>query len=153
MNEVADSGLIKLTNCDELTGLANCDELINYIKNNMLQHSEFSLLVLNVDHLNEINSKYGLSSGEFVLTSIAKMLSNCLHYCDQVFRFSKDKFAVILNNRGPFSVNHVTEQIKRLITDNSLLAEFGVSCTIGCACCRDNDNLNSLLQRAEQAIH
>lgn len=147
----------QFTKNDELTGLAGCDELTlsfnNLVKTSVKRCGNFSLLVLSLNDFKEINSEYGLDSGDLVLTSVARMLLNCIHYSDQVFRCDQDKFTIILNNTDKPSVIHLIEHINRGLINNSLLAEFNVSCTIGWANYHDSDNLNSLFERAEQALY
>ena len=141
---------------DNLTGLANRNEFTisfqNSVRNNMEQCRNFSLLVLNLDGFEEINNTFGQQSGDLVLTSFAKVLSNCIRYRDQVFRYGADEFTVILNDSDKNSMLVIVDRIQKAIVDNSLLSEFSVSCSIGCANYQKNDDLDSLFERAEQAL-
>ena len=138
---------------DNLTGLDNRHQFAvsfqNSVKHNIEQRRNFSLLVLNLDGFNKINE----DSANLVLTSFAKILSDCIRFRDQVFRYGDYQFTILLNDADEVSVPYIIERIDSAVMNNPLLLEFNVSCRIGCADYQKNDNINSLFERAEQALN
>ncbi len=56
----------------------------------------FSILFLDLDHLKEINDRYGHIYGSKVLRSVAILLQGRLRNSDKIFRFGGDEFVVTL---------------------------------------------------------
>jgi len=56
----------------------------------------FSILFLDLDHLKEINDRYGHIYGSKVLRSVAILLRGRLRKSDKIFRFGGDEFVVAL---------------------------------------------------------
>ena len=56
----------------------------------------FSILFLDLDHLKEINDRYGHIYGSKVLRSVATLLRGRLRKSDKIFRFGGDEFVVTL---------------------------------------------------------
>ena len=56
----------------------------------------FSILFLDLDHLKEINDRYGHIYGSKVLRSVAILLRGRLRKSDKIFRFGGDEFVVSL---------------------------------------------------------
>ena len=149
--------MIELALKDNLTGLANHNQLAlsfhNSVQQSMEQHSGFALLVLDLDSVKQIKDKFGEQSGDLVLTSFAVILSDCIGYKDQVFRYAGYEFTVLLNDSDNSSVHYIIERIHQAVTDNPILSEFDVSCSIGSANYQQGDNPASLFERAEQALY
>lgn len=146
----------RLTESDNLTGLANRNGFAvcfqNSVNNHIEKRQQLSLLLLNLDGFEQINKQFGEQSGDLVLTSLAKILSNCISYHDQVFRYGEEKFTVILNDTCPHEIPVIVARIKKAITDNLVLSEFDVSCSIGSANYQEDDDINRLFDRAEEAL-
>ncbi|WP_019615220.1 GGDEF domain-containing protein [Psychromonas ossibalaenae] len=141
---------------DDLTGLDNRNQFSisfkNSVKNSQIQCRSFSLLVLELDGFEGINKKFGRQSGDLVLTSFAKILSNYIRYRDQVFRYGGDQFTIILNDAVIASVPQIIERIQQAISESPLLLEFNISCNIGSANFEKNDNLDTLFERADHDL-
>ena len=142
---------------DNLMGLVNhhgfaiCFQ--HSVNNNIEKCRNLSLLLLNLDGFEQINEKFGDQSGDLVLTSLAKILSDCISSQDQVFRYGEEKFTVILNDTDENKIPIIIARIKKAILENALLLEFNVSCSIGSSNYQEEDDLDSLFERAENALY
>ncbi|MFT6986819.1 MAG: diguanylate cyclase (GGDEF)-like protein [Psychromonas sp.] len=141
---------------DKLTGLDNQNQFAisfqNSVNHNIEQRRNFSLLVLDLDKFKQINDQFGEQSANLVLTSFAKILSDCIRFRDQVFRYGDEQFTILLNDADEMSIPYIIDRIDKAVMDNSLLLEFNVSCRIGSADYKKNDDLSSLFERAEQDL-
>ena len=146
-----------LTTNDDLTGLADRDQFTvsfkNTVSSNVEKNRTFALLVLTLDGFENINEKFGPQSGNLVLTCFARVLSDCIRYRDQVFRYGGEQFTVLLNDLNRTSVAQIAERIKQEMAENCVLLEFDVSCSIGSANYQSGDDLDSLFERANSGFY
>jgi diguanylate cyclase (GGDEF)-like protein/PAS domain S-box-containing protein len=88
---------------DTLTGLPNRALFLDRLNRSVertkrLTRYKYSILFLDFDRFKQINDSYGHSTGDRLLTSIAKRLSNCLRSVDTIARLGGDEFAVLLED-------------------------------------------------------
>jgi len=89
-----------LAECDGLTGLFNRKHLSNVLqqefKRAKLNKTDLSLLLLDIDHFNEINKNSSQLYGDFVLNEMAARLTSSTRDSDICFRFGGGNFIVLL---------------------------------------------------------
>jgi len=56
----------------------------------------FTLALLDIDNMNEINEKYGEKFGDFVITELATVLKHVFRKTDPVYRFEGDSIMILL---------------------------------------------------------
>lgn len=145
-------GILKMPkyNVDNLTGLANSKQFVlsfhDFVQRHMDQCNIFSILVIELEKANQQLEKQSL---DLMLSRLAVILSSCLRYQDQVFRYADYKFTVLLNNSDNTSTSHIIERISMSINNDLVLSEFNALCRIGSANYRKGENLTNLCKRAE----
>jgi two-component system, cell cycle response regulator len=85
---------------DGLTGIANRpffdasleEEITRAVKN----ESQFTLVLLDLDHFKDVNDRYGHLGGDKILREVARILSEVTGPLDIVSRFGGEEFAVLL---------------------------------------------------------
>ncbi len=89
-----------MKNTDDLTGLlaaANFnDDLEQVIKTTLSESGETSVVFLDIDHFLNFNNEFGHEAGDVVLKMIAECLKRCLPENSLIYRYSGDKYSVIL---------------------------------------------------------
>jgi len=142
---------------DNLTRLANRKQFViafeNSVKKSIQKQLNISLLLIELDGLKVINKKYGHQSGDLVISTFATLLSKCIHFSDQVFRYGGDQFTVILNHTEDTSITDLVKQICNALDSNDIMREFAITCTIGRADADRYDDFYSLVERTEQALN
>lgn len=101
-HKTARSELQRLSTHDQLTGVRNRRHLL-YVLNNELKryqryNSDFSILLIDLDHLSHINNQYGHECGDIVLQSFAIQVNTILRESDVFARYDGEKFAIIAIN-------------------------------------------------------
>jgi diguanylate cyclase (GGDEF)-like protein len=85
---------------DELTGLLAAgnfnDDLDQIIKTTLSENSETSVIFLDIDHFLSFNNDFGCEAGDVILKMIAGCLKANMPENGLIYRYSGDKYAVIL---------------------------------------------------------
>ncbi|UGA55963.1 GGDEF domain-containing protein [Vibrio sp. VB16] len=87
-------------NIDYLTKVPNRRLFDHKVKNSIERHGNndtFSaVLYVDLDGFGMINERYGHSIGDFVLTTVANRLENCIEISDCISRYGGDEFVIAL---------------------------------------------------------
>jgi diguanylate cyclase (GGDEF)-like protein len=146
---------------DGLTGLYNYryfQELLSHIFARSDRCPErVSLMLIDVDNFKQVNDTYGHKTGDIVLASIARMVSNSLRRIDVSARYGGDEFAVVLPNTGKEGAIFAAKKIKQNMERAPLQfkgEEIRVTLSIGIATYPDNARTKDLLlEKADRALY
>jgi len=152
--------LARLAHRDALTGLPNRlylqMRLPKLVAAARESGSHLALLYLDLDHFKDVNDSLGHSSGDRLLTVIARRLRGCVSSEDLVVRMGGDEFVVVaLGLSGATAAEHIARRIIQTVSAPLDLAgvRFGVLASIGISVCPgDGDNLEQLLKAADIAL-
>ncbi len=72
----------------------------------------FALILLDVDHLADINATHGYGTGDRVLERIGFLVRSYFREQDWVARSSDDTFAVLLPETHPKHAEHLADQVR-----------------------------------------
>lgn len=148
---------------DPLTGLNNrrgfnlvLEETSQAAKNDS---SSFCFLLIDIDHFKKINDTYGHLVGDKVLVGISSVLAKHVRGGDYLARYGGEEFAIIMPETlitGAFTVaENLRKSIERLRLKHVKTGEqIGqVTISIGVACSRQNEAVQDLLDRCDQALY
>lgn len=148
--------LTKLALTDHLTGLYNRHSLYDigpkYISNALRHQSPLSLFVIDLDHFKKINDTRGHSVGDIVLKDVAEIMQNACRTEDIVARFGGEEFVMLLSNCNLEDAAHKAESMRAIIED-SKPEGLVVTASIGVAQLLDNENIDTLFDRADKAVY
>lgn len=152
--------LIKLARIDALTGLPNraqFDETLRHaIARSRRSGLAMALMYLDIDHFKIINDTYGHQAGDEALCEFSRRLLMSVRKTDHVARLSGDEFVIVIED---MKSNDEAEIVacKILQTMESAFSlqgnEYCVTTSIGIAILRDEDDPQTLLRRADQALY
>ena len=91
---------------------------------------KFSILLIDIDNLREINEKYGPRTTDKLLRKFADLLKSHFRSTDIVTRFGGDEFAVILPETGAQSIYQVAEGFRLRVMSTPFEIEFGPTLNI-----------------------
>jgi len=125
---------------DTLTGLADSTalaEYLDYIMPIVKQSQEsLGLVIIDLDHLKQINDTCGHMVGDKAVKALADVLSKQTRQEDLVARLSDNEFLVILRNAGLMQVVVVVERIHEQIKQTPVgegSQQFDLEASIGMA--------------------
>jgi diguanylate cyclase (GGDEF)-like protein/PAS domain S-box-containing protein len=141
---------------DSLTGLANHRRLFEVlhaeISRSKRTEREFSLLLLDLDGLKEINDSFGHLVGNRALCRLAQILADCCRSVDVAARQGGDEFALVLPETGVAAATLVATRICDLLAKD--MEEPRLSVSVGVASYpNDANSIGTLLYAADRALY
>lgn len=149
-------------NIDKLTGSFNRRWLEQIYSRESarcaLNGQPLSLLMLDVDRFKEYNDKLGHLAGDHALCLVVNTLGKLLRPSDSLVRYGGEEFVVLLPEMALEDAWSVADRLRQSLED---IASFrspigllpGVTISIGVAAMRPEDDLDSLVNVADQALY
>jgi diguanylate cyclase (GGDEF)-like protein/PAS domain S-box-containing protein len=141
---------------DSLTGLANHRRLFEVLQAEICRtkrtEREFSIVLLDLDGLKEINDRFGHLAGNRALCRLGQILADCCRSVDTAARQGGDEFALILPETGVAAATLVARRICDLLAKDT--EEPALSVSVGVASYpKDADSIGTLLYAADMALY
>jgi len=155
--------IINPTGCsditDRLTGLLNEQNIISLLKHEIKRAQRdkdaTTTVIMDIDHLKNINEMFGFIAGDYVLQSIAKILKENTRGSDAVGRYHGDKFIIALHKTDAHgTMQYIKKFLEALKNINFCFNDFNfdVDVTFGVTLCKEHDTATKLLDRASKAL-
>ncbi|MCB1776641.1 MAG: GGDEF domain-containing protein [Candidatus Competibacteraceae bacterium] len=115
-----------------------------------------SFLIWDVDHFKKVNDCYGHAAGDEVLRRVAQQISSRLRSTDFLARYGGEEFTMLLPGADIESARQLADQIRRHISECGFrYSDTHIPVTISCglASFAPGDSLESVFQRADQALY
>lgn len=107
------------------TGLIDSDELLREIDRLQIEarlsKSFFSLILIDIEKLKDVNLEMGFVAGNLVLSQTARYLKRLYGDNSKIARYNNDEFVVILNHADQNKVRIETEKLKDELSNISVL--------------------------------
>ena len=116
-----------------------------------------SMIVFDLDHLKDVNDRYGHLCGDAVLSAVGKRMKEVLRGSDLKCRFAGEEFLVLLPETPLHGARRVAETLRREIAERpvpwsgeglTVTASFGLAQTMP-----GEVNVHALIARAHQALY
>lgn len=145
---------------DQLTELPNRRYADSFLQNRFKEFKElkisFAVAVMDIDNFKSVNDTYGHDVGDKVLRMVGKTLVSAFRKTDMVGRWGGEEFVVILPGISNDNLPGVLEKARALVERSSLRREgaaLSVTVSIGATLAEKNDDLESILKRADRALY
>lgn len=144
---------------DLVTGLPNRrgfdDELRRRLAQWQQQDTPISVLMIDVDNLQELEAKHGKGAADDVLRGVAGVLEETMRAMDLIARYDDKQFAVALPGSRLDEAQNAAERLRAAVATREFhVAETPVKVTVsqGVAEARSGDDMGSLLDRTGMAL-
>lgn len=141
---------------DSLTGLANHRRLFEVLHAEICRSQRtgrgFSLVLLDLDGLKQVNDRYGHLAGDRALCRLAQILTDCCRSIDTASRHGGDEFALVLPETGVAAATLVTRRICDLVASNAEEPVLSVSAGIA-SFPEGASTIGTLLYAADRALY
>ncbi|WP_163575646.1 sensor domain-containing diguanylate cyclase [Halomonas faecis] len=141
---------------DVLTGLINRRGmqalLEEVIERTRREGTTFGLLWLDLDRFKQINDTQGHAVGDRALQAVADVLHAELRPYDKASRWGGDEFLVLLSPCDADALDRIAERLRRGVEELEMAGE-SITVSIGACLAAPGESLDSLLQRADEALY
>ncbi|MFH1913538.1 MAG: diguanylate cyclase [Pseudomonadota bacterium] len=146
--------LERMAKTDPLTGVANrraLQERFELARYKAARHATpFSVIVIDLDEFKTINDTLGHIEGDGVLKAVASAIARTLRPTDLLVRWGGDEFLILMEGTAE-EAGIVTERVRAFMPSAPSGKPLSFSCGIGQH--KEGDDLNSLTQRADEAMY
>lgn len=156
------SALQRYSTHDPLTEIRNRRYLLESLKNELKRYqrykSDFSLLLIDLDHFRQINDKYGNECGDIVLKAFAESVKESLRESDTFARYDGEEFAIIATNTKIDSALRFAEKLvshvnKETVTYKGYDIELSISIGVTAPSLLNKLSSEQLLTSADDALN
>ena len=152
--------LQRQANTDPLTGLLNrrgFEMRATLAIGLAMRHDRpLSVLSIDIDFFKRINDVHGHSIGDDVLYQLAQTLEQRARKTDLIARFGGEEFVVLLPDTATADAIALAEALRQTVENLEISPVGSISVSIGVSSLHtqeQQDNLQSLIQRSDQALY
>lgn len=141
---------------DEVTKLYNKTRLEEILTQELHRKkrygSEFSIVVVNIDNMKEINDKYDYQVGNSVMKEMADLFTHNVRYLDVVGRWSEKEYLIIYPEIDGKQAYMAAQKLHKLVEEAKFFFVGKVTASFGVADSHSDDTLQDIMQRAYSAL-
>ena len=142
---------------DPLTNLYNRHKFSALFKSShstmVERENDMSLIIADIDHFKKINDTYGHNAGDMVIVNIAKLLLEKLRDIDMVCRWGGEEFVILLPAVNLDNALLVAEKLRSSIEELEIENVGKVTASFGVSCVHKDDDIKSVVNRADIALY
>ena len=151
----AESILEHLNQYDTLTGVYNRGYFIKQIEQlEQNPPTHLSCIYLDLNHLKPINDQYGHAVGDTLLQRTGQLLRHfTAEHTYIAARVGGDEFIILMPEVNQAQLAQYLTQLNQLLQHDQQQYEHGLNVSLGTATQYRNENIHSMLQRADQNMY
>lgn len=156
------TALVKSATTDFLTNIYNRRGILNALTEEFARteryHSNFSIILFDLDNFKRINDNYGHAVGDKVLIEISSLVKEILRTADKIGRYGGDEFLVILSETGfeeaAVLSNRIRTEIDNLRIQINKKLKIQTTISIGLTQYLSEDkNIDVMTKRADELLY
>lgn len=159
MQELVDAMSRQLSDTSQLDSLTGVDNeqssmrrLENFVGNHKRYDESFSLILVDIDKLKELNACRGYSEGNRALQQVAVSIRKSIRNGDFVGRIHEDQFMVIIKEHGQSTGSVVSERIRAGIESLEARIGFRITASVGAVSHKVTESAIATLNDAKTAL-
>ncbi len=143
---------------DHLTGIFNKRAFEHYLEGRLRDYryyhnSSIVIVMFDIDLFKEINDRYGHHWGDEILKKVCKIISERIRKSDFFARWGGDEFMIVMEGITADEARHLIEKLREEIAAYDFRLERRVSCSFGITALRDDDSIDTVLDRVDKALY
>ncbi len=148
----------KNANTDSLTGLLNRRCIDAILKREQLLYerykTQFSILMIDLDHFKKINDTFGHQHGDEVLIQFSNLLKENVRQTDHVVRWGGEEFLIVCSNSSIENAVSIAEYVCGKVGTHLFESVGKVTCSIGVSSINQTDNIyKKIIKTADDALY
>jgi two-component system cell cycle response regulator len=155
---------LSLALTDELTGLYNRRYVVAHLEELLVRvandgnANETALMMFDVDHFKAVNDQFGHPGGDDALRQLADRALRGVRSIDLVARLGGEEFVVVMPETSLNAAVMVAERLRHAVAAepffiHSTSERRPITISIGVAIAQPGDTVDTLLQRADEALY
>jgi diguanylate cyclase (GGDEF)-like protein len=115
-----------------------------------------AMLMIDLDHFKQVNDNFGHLAGDAVLQEVVLMIQACIRHTDICYRYGGEEFCVLLHKASEEDALDIAERIRESVENMRLKHNKNsvqISLSVGISYLNSNDYVESLLERADEALY
>jgi diguanylate cyclase (GGDEF)-like protein/PAS domain S-box-containing protein len=144
---------------DEASGVLNHGVMQSHIGENIRlfeeHHVPFSILCMEIDHLEKVQSRDGPGAIAVILRVVGQTLEGTVRPTDFLGRWQSNQFLAILTECNAIDIERASERLRRMV-NASRVAWWGdrvaVTISVGGTVVKHGDSVEAMVLRAESAL-
>jgi len=147
-----------LASTDPLTGAYNRNKFEQGLEAEIgrfyrYKSAPFSVMMLDIDHFKQINDSHGHLSGDMALKAISQAIKEHVRDSDLFARWGGEEFILMLPFTEGDQAAVFAERLREMVRELKIEQLPALTVSIGVAEYRENDSMETLLERADQALY
>lgn len=145
---------------DALTGVASHGQCLSALRKaiDSAQRNDTPLCIsmADLDHFKRVNDSHGHQVGDDVLCDVAGRMQGAVRNFDTVGRYGGEEFLIIMDNASRPTAQEIAERVRYRVAASPVKtrsAEVSITVSLGLAQLRPNDDVDSLIKRADEALY
>ncbi|HET9906998.1 MAG TPA: GGDEF domain-containing protein [Anaerolineales bacterium] len=150
--------LMEVATIDVLTRIPNRRATQTFLERELSRsqrdHSEFSILLIDLDNFKQVNDRWGHAMGDYVLVKTAGIFQSMIRKHDWAGRWGGEEFLIILPSTP--DAQALAERLRREIANSEYKQgdiTFNITISIGVARGTSANQIDELLTNADQALY
>ena len=145
--------LMKKAQIDGMTGLYNASVTKQFAQDLWEKNTDDVVVIVDIDNFKQINDSYGHSTGDKVITGVAKILSDIFALYGIIGRIGGDEFMLYLNECKDRHILGVKIQLLQEKVREQLEDRYGVTLSIGIANSAGCNSFAEQFDKADRALY
>ena len=143
---------------DALTGIGNRRLIDMWLENEVnrcqnLTSDTFSIIYFDIDNFKQINDKNGHDVGDHILKEFTSVIKHHIPPSGLFGRWGGEEFIIILKNYTLMEAKQLAEELRNVIENHSFGYVKYLTSSFGVSSFQENDNPQTLIKRADQALY
>jgi diguanylate cyclase (GGDEF)-like protein len=155
--KMAEEEIHLLATTDSLTGIANRREFSAILEREVARVKRYgkplSLTMFDLDYFKRVNDTFGHDVGDDVLQAVTGLVKKSIRSVDVVARWGGEEFMVLMPESDMQAAEKASEKLRLAIAGHQFDTVGKVTASFGVAAFEPQDDLNSLLKRADDALY
>jgi diguanylate cyclase (GGDEF)-like protein len=148
----------KLARIDALTGVANVRFFYELAKNEISRASRykhpFTVAYMDVDNFKVVNDRFGHSTGDSLLRSVAETIRKNIRESDVMARLGGDEFAILMPETRYESAQIVISRVRKSVLDVMRKNEWPITLSIGVVTyLNPPDSVDEIIKKADELMY
>ena len=152
--------LMNSSRIDLLTGIHNRpgleEKLIQEQSRSQRVGKTFSMILADIDHINNINEEFGMKVGDQIIIRTASLLTENVRSHDLVGRWSSEEFLILLPETELADAKMLAEKIRSLVENEKLSfdqKQVPLTLSMGVSTCALDMKWDKCLVGAQECLH